>query len=54
MDAYETDVRPVLNEFRAGLGLAPDPVEAFRAGGYAEQLAAERGTSVVESAYERT
>src|SRR5205085_572255 len=36
MDAYETDVRPVLNEFRAGLGLAPDPVEAFRAGGYAE------------------
>ena len=54
MDAYETDVRPVLNELRAGLGLAPDPVEAFRAGGYAEQLAAERGTSVVESAYERT
>jgi len=54
MDAYETDVRPVLNEFRAGLGLAPDPVEAFRAGGYAEQLAAERATSVVESAYERT
>jgi len=54
MDAYETDVRPVLHELRAGLGLAPDPVDAFRAGGYAEQLAAERGTSVVESAYERT
>ena len=54
MDAYETDVRPVLHELRAGLGLAPDPVEAFRAGGYAEQLATERGISVVESAYERT
>ena len=31
-----------------------DPVEAFRAGGHAARLAAERGTTSVESAYERT
>ena len=34
------------------LGVEADPVAAFRAGGYAERLAAERGTVAVESAYE--
>jgi L-rhamnose isomerase / sugar isomerase len=53
MDAYETDVRPVLAALREELGVPADPVEAFRAGGYPERLAAERGTSGVESAYER-
>jgi L-rhamnose isomerase/sugar isomerase len=41
-DAYETDVRPLLAAFRAGSDLPPDPVEAFRSGGYAERLASER------------
>jgi L-rhamnose isomerase / sugar isomerase len=53
MDAYETDVRPLLQRLRGELGLALDPVEAFRAGGHAERLAAERGTASVESAYEQ-
>jgi L-rhamnose isomerase / sugar isomerase len=53
MEAFETDVRALLGELRGGLGIAHDPVEAFRAGGYAERLAAERGTAAVESAYER-
>jgi L-rhamnose isomerase / sugar isomerase len=53
METFETDVRPLLGELRSSLGLAPDPVEAFRSGGYAERLAEERGTSGVESAYER-
>jgi L-rhamnose isomerase / sugar isomerase len=53
VEAFETDVRPLLAELRESLGLAPDPVEAFRASGHAERLAAERGTSGVESAYER-
>jgi L-rhamnose isomerase/sugar isomerase len=52
MDAYETDVRPVLARLREELGVPADPVEAFRAGGYAEQRVAERGTASVESAYE--
>jgi L-rhamnose isomerase/sugar isomerase len=53
VEAYETDVRPLLARLREGLGLNADPVEAFRAGAYAERLAAERGTASVESAYER-
>jgi L-rhamnose isomerase/sugar isomerase len=53
IQAFETDVRPLLAELRTSLGLAPDPVEAFRSGGHAERLAEERGTSAVESAYER-
>ncbi|MBA2475412.1 MAG: hypothetical protein H0V40_05600, partial [Actinobacteria bacterium] len=49
--AFETDVRPLLTRHRAALGLEADPVEAFRAGGYAETRAHERGTFAVESAY---
>jgi L-rhamnose isomerase / sugar isomerase len=54
MDAFETDVRPLLARLRAELGVDADPVEAFRAGGYAARLAEERGTAAVESAYEAT
>ena len=46
LDAYETDVRPLLAQLRVEQGLEPDPVEAFRTGGHAERLAAERGGSV--------
>jgi L-rhamnose isomerase/sugar isomerase len=53
VEAFETDVRPLLARLRKEAGVAADPVEAFRAGGYAEALAAERGTASVESAYER-
>lgn len=41
-EAYETDVRPLLALFRTQSDLAPDPVEAFRSGGYAERLVLER------------
>jgi L-rhamnose isomerase/sugar isomerase len=51
--AFETDVRPLLARLRESQGLAPDPVESFRARGHAARLAAERGTASVESAYER-
>jgi L-rhamnose isomerase/sugar isomerase len=54
LDAFETDVRPLLGRLRAELGIDPDPVEAFRSGGFAAQLAEERGTASVESAYETT
>ncbi len=53
LEAFETDVRPLLTRFRRERGLEADPVEAFRAGGYAETLAGERGVSSVESAYEQ-
>ncbi len=45
--AYETDVRPLLSEVRTRQGLAPDPIAAFRASGYAERVAGERATLVV-------
>ena len=53
LEAYETDVRPLLVRLRRELGVEPDPVEAFREGGYAAALAGERGIASVESAYER-
>ena len=53
VEAFETDVRPLLARHRERLGVDPDPVEAFRRGGYAERLVRERGTASVESAYER-
>jgi L-rhamnose isomerase/sugar isomerase len=54
LEAFETDVRPLLGRLRAELGVDPDPVETFRSAGYATRLADERGTASVESAYETT
>jgi L-rhamnose isomerase/sugar isomerase len=42
MDAYNTDVRPLLRELRADMGLDPDPVAAYRRSGYAEKIRTER------------
>jgi L-rhamnose isomerase/sugar isomerase len=42
MDAYNTDVRPLLAELRADLGLDPDPVAAYKRSGYFETIVAER------------
>jgi L-rhamnose isomerase / sugar isomerase len=52
LEAFESDVRPLLAKLRTELGLEPDPVAAFRAGGHAEQRARERGSAAVASAYE--
>ena len=54
LEAFETDVRPLLTRLRAELGVEADPVEAFRAGGFAERLAGERGTAGAESASGRS
>ncbi|MEU5990460.1 L-rhamnose isomerase [Spirillospora sp. NPDC047418] len=42
MDAYNTDVRPLLAELREEMGLHPDPVAAYKASGYYERVAEER------------
>ena len=42
MDAYNTDVRPLLAELREQMGVDPDPMAAYAASGYAEKIAAER------------
>jgi L-rhamnose isomerase/sugar isomerase len=42
MDAYNTDVRPLLAELRTEQDLDPDPMAAYARSGYAERIAAER------------
>jgi L-rhamnose isomerase/sugar isomerase len=42
MDAYNTDVRPLLREVREELGIDPDPIAAYKASGWAERIVAER------------
>ncbi|WP_217545147.1 L-rhamnose isomerase [Streptomyces sp. GbtcB6] len=42
MDAYNTDVRPLLREVRDEMGLDPDPVAAYARSGWAEKIVAER------------
>ncbi|SDP06339.1 L-rhamnose isomerase / sugar isomerase [Streptomyces sp. cf386] len=42
MDAYNTDVRPLLAEVREEMGLDADPIAAYRRSGWAEKIVAER------------
>jgi L-rhamnose isomerase/sugar isomerase len=42
MDAFYTDVRAELAEWRAGRGLPADPLTAYRDSGYAERIRADR------------
>lgn len=42
MDAFYTDVRPALAEWRESRGLPADPMAAFAASGYQERIEAER------------
>jgi L-rhamnose isomerase / sugar isomerase len=42
MDAYNTDVRPLLAELREEMGLAPEPVKAYLTSGYGEKIVAQR------------
>jgi len=41
-DAFETDVRPILEQLRAERGLPADPVVAYRSEGHEQRLARER------------
>jgi len=42
MDAYNTDVRPLLAGLREEMGLAPDPFGAYLGSGYGEKIISER------------
>jgi L-rhamnose isomerase/sugar isomerase len=42
-DAYNTDVRPVIQEWRKSKGLSPEPLKAFRESGYTEKAERARG-----------
>jgi L-rhamnose isomerase/sugar isomerase len=44
MDAFHTDVRPLLAQVRVELGRDPDPIGVLRRDGYEQRIARERGT----------
>ena len=43
-DAFATDVRPAVREWRRSKGLPEDPLAAFRESGYLERISAERAS----------
>jgi L-rhamnose isomerase/sugar isomerase len=51
VEAYETDVRPLLAAARRRRGLDDDPIEALRRSGYFEWVAGERGVSAAAGGY---
>jgi L-rhamnose isomerase/sugar isomerase len=48
-DAFATDVRPAIRDWRASKGLPPDPLQAFRESGYLERITAERSRRNTQS-----
>ena len=51
-DAYRTDVRPLLAHLRLEMGLAPDPIAAYKASGYEEKIREERGLSTPSGGFQ--
>jgi L-rhamnose isomerase/sugar isomerase len=48
-DAFATDVRPLIRDWRQSKGLPADPMEAFRASGYLERVIQERASRNLSS-----
>jgi L-rhamnose isomerase/sugar isomerase len=46
MDAFATDVRPLLARLREDAGMEPDPVVAYRRSGYHDRISTERAGGV--------
>jgi L-rhamnose isomerase / sugar isomerase len=42
MEAYNTDVRPLLGQLREDMGLDPDPIAAYDRSGYQDRIVTER------------
>lgn len=51
MDAFETDVRPLLAQVREEMGLHPDPIAALHQSGYEQKIATERGVTAGGGGY---
>lgn len=52
MEAFETDVRPLLARVREEQGRHPDPIAAHRADDYARRVAQERGVAASAGGYQ--
>jgi L-rhamnose isomerase / sugar isomerase len=50
-DAFETDVRPIVEQVRSELDLATDPIVALHESGYEKKIAAERGVAEAGGGY---
>ncbi len=48
-DAFATDVRPAIRDWRKSKGLAEDPLQAFRSSGYLEKISRERAAKNASS-----
>src|SRR5271154_130829 len=48
-DAFATDVRPAIREWRQSKGLPADPMDAFRQSGYLERISKERAAKNSQS-----
>jgi len=51
VEAFETDVRPLLAEVRDEMGIDPDPIKAYKNDDYALNIAEERGTVMSGGGY---
>ncbi len=46
VEAFETDVRPLLAQVRVEMDINPHPLQTYRSGDYAQKVARERGLAV--------
>jgi L-rhamnose isomerase/sugar isomerase len=51
-DAYRTDVRPLLAQLRAEMGIPADPIATYKASGYEEKIQEERGLSTPSGGFQ--
>ena len=51
VDAFETDVRPLLSEVREEMRIHPDPISVYRCDNYAAKIAGDRGITETGGGY---
>jgi L-rhamnose isomerase/sugar isomerase len=51
-EAYRRDVRPLLAKVREEMGVPVDPIAAYRASGYEEKIARQRGVTATSGGYQ--
>ena len=51
-DAYRTDVRPLLTQVRAEMGVPTDPIAAYWISGYEKKIRAERGVAETSGGFQ--
>ncbi|MBC8252998.1 MAG: L-rhamnose isomerase [Ardenticatenia bacterium] len=51
-DVYRTDVRPLLAQVRKEMGVPTDPIAAYWASGYEEDIRSERGLATTSGGYQ--